>query len=227
MLLEWAGLGPQVKKLQDEIDDEGADVDTTLPTTPNPAAAAVIDDPPSAEMLECRARIPSAVCVLADLLCLLEHAQTDVERAATLRLFLDRFSTKQWKVRKGSEPWPVIAEGRRSQRTPAVKPVYAVGDDDDDNNDGGGDRLFTSTLVAAVEALCGHLTTYSDLPAYIRKWVPGSCKERRVRFSNNMLEVMCLGSVGLCVCVINCRRSGSEGKDMARRVSGCSGAVPG
>ena len=115
MLLKWAGLGPQVKELQDKIDDEGADVDTTLPTTPNPAAAAVIDDPPSEEMLECRARIPSAVCVLADLLCPLEHAQTDVERAATLRLFLDRFSTKQWKARKGSEPWPVIAEGRRSQ----------------------------------------------------------------------------------------------------------------
>ena len=116
MLLKWAGLGPQVKELQDEIDDEGADVDTTLPTTPNPAAAAVIDDPPSEEMLECRARIPSAVCVLADLLCPLEHAQTDVERAATLRLFLDRFSTKQWKVRKGSEPWPVIAGASERQR---------------------------------------------------------------------------------------------------------------
>ena len=72
-------------------------------------------------------------------------------------------------------------------------------DDADDNNDNG-DRLFTSTLVAAVEALRGHLATYSDLPAYIRKWMPGSRKEQRVRFSNDMLEVMCLGSVGLCVC---------------------------
>ena len=214
MLLEWAGLGPQVKELQDEIDDEGADVDTTLPTTPNPAAAAVIDDPPSEEMLACRARIPGAVCVLADLLCPLEHAQTDVERAAALRLFLDRFATQQWKASKGSEPWPAAAaEVRRSQRTPAVKPVYAVGDDDDDNNDDDNDdddddddnndnddRLFTSTLVAAVEALRGHLATYSDLPAYIRKWMPGSREERRVQFSNDMLTVVCLGSVGLCMC---------------------------
>ena len=116
LLLEWAGLGPQVKELQDEIDDEATNVDTTLSTTPNPAAAAVIDDPPSAEMLKCWARIPGTVCILADLLCPLEHAQTDVERAATLRLFLDRFSTKQWKVRKGSEPWPVIAGASERQR---------------------------------------------------------------------------------------------------------------
>ena len=151
-------------------------------------------------MLECQARIPGAVCVLANLLCPSEHAQTDVERAAALRLFLDRFATQQWKASKGSEPWPVVAEVRRSQRTPAVKPVYAVDGDDNDDNDGGGDCLFTSTLVAAVEALRGHLATYSDLPAYIRKWMPGSRKERRVRFSNDMLEVMCSGSVGLCVC---------------------------
>ena len=70
----------------------------------------MIDDPPSEEMLECRACIPSAVCVLADLLCPLEHAQTDVERAATLRLCLNQFSTKRWKARKGSEPWPVVVE---------------------------------------------------------------------------------------------------------------------
>ena len=52
-----------------------------------------------------------------------------------------------------------------------MKSVDAVGDDDDDNDDDdnndddddGGDRLFTSTLVAAVEALRGHLATYSDL----------------------------------------------------------------
>ena len=93
-----------------------------------------------------------------------------------------------------------------------MKPVYAVDgdddnndddnddDDDDDDNNDNDDRLFTSTLVAAVEALRGHLATYSDLPAYIRKWMPGSRKERRVRFSNDMLGVMCLGSVGLCVC---------------------------
>ena len=63
-----------------------------------------------------------------------------------------------------------------------------------------GDGLFTSTLVAAVEVLCGHFATYLDLPAYIRKWMPGSREERRVRFSNNMLTVVCLGSVGLCMC---------------------------
>lgn len=207
MLLEWASLGPQVKELQDEIDDEAANVDATLPTAPDPAAAAVIDDPPSAEMLECQARIPGAVCILANLLCPSEHAQTDVERAAALRRFLDRFSTKQWKASVRSEPWPAAAaEVQRSQRTPAVKPVYAVDGDDDDNddNDGGGDRcgdrLFTSTLVAAVEVLRGHLATYSDLPAYNRKWMPGSREERRVRFSNAMLGVMCLGSVGLCMC---------------------------
>ena len=205
LLLEWASLGPQVKELQDKIDDEAANDDATLPTAPDPVAAAVIDDPPSAEMLECQVRIPGAVCVLANLLCPSEHAQTDVERAAALRLFLDRFSTQQWKASKGSEPWPVVAEVRRSQRTPAVKPVHAVdGDDDDNDNDGGGDcrgdRVFAMTLVAAVEVLRGHFATYSDLPAYIRKWMPGSREERRVRFSNNMLEVMCLGSVGLCVC---------------------------
>ena len=39
---------------------------------------------PSAEMLECRVRVPGAVCVLANLLCPSEHAQTGVERAAIL-----------------------------------------------------------------------------------------------------------------------------------------------